>query len=244
MDLKISQFTLLPSASPNAIIPIVQGGTNNIVSVSSLFVNNYDIRNTGTVVLSGPSITLGDESSKILVESGTISVQQGGITLYTSNENTFSDFSGISSIGVSNRQLSNTVATPLLDWSGTNIQLYNDYTGGGSYSANEAATNALVTILSAINSQTVVSRPYYDESLVILPTSSLSALSWSLPKVNTARVGQIKTFWTSQNITTLTVSVSGGGSFLGTPLTTANSNESYAFQCVRTSGNGVWLRLA
>lgn len=115
---------------------------------------------------------------------------------------------------------------------------------GNNYTVALSSLYSRVTILSAINSQTIQSSPHFDETLVILPTGLLSALSWTLPKVTSSRVGQIKTFWSSQNITTLTVTVSGGGGTMGVPLTTANALESYSFQCILISGNGTWLRLA
>ena len=182
MDSKISQFSLLSSPTAFTIIPVVQSGNNYVIAVSALFNTNFNLLNSGTVVLSGASVTLG---------------RSGGTVNLTT-----------------------------------------------SYGTREVSSTPAVSVLSAINSQAVLSLPYYDETHVILPSSSLSALSWTLPKATVSRVGQIKTFYTSQNITTLTVSVSGGGSFIGTSLTTALANEAYSYQCIGVAGNGIWLRLA
>jgi hypothetical protein len=85
---------------------------------------------------------------------------------------------------------------------------------------------------------------YFDETQYVTPTTSLSALTWTLPHVLNSRVGQIKTFISTQPITTLTVNAGSGGTKVGNSLTTALANEAYSYQCVSTSGNGSWLRLA
>lgn len=240
MDLKISQFPLLNSASIGSVIPVVQSGSNYTIAISSLFNNSYNVYNNGNFTLSGANIVLSDNfGSRIAIDNGSLRIIQNNLVVFSSDECLLRDSSERASVAADERALYSPNFTPLVDWSGTRVTLTTIVSG--VYLANEAATYPIVSILSAINSQTVVSQPYYDETHVILATSTLSALSWALPKFNVSRIGQIKTFYSNQNITTLTVSVSGGGSFVGTPLTTANSNESYSFQCIRT---GTWLRLA
>jgi len=240
MDLKISQFPLISDSSLYAVIPVVQSGNNYTIALSALFTNGYDISNSGNFTLSGDNIVLSDNTgSRIEISDGSLRIIQNNKTVFSSDEYLLNDSDELPSVSSTDRVLYNTNLTPLVDWSG-NILNFTTIVSGIPLT-NEAATYPIVSILSAINSQTVKSLPYYDETHVILTTTSLSALSWSLPKFNVSRIGQIKTFYTNQNITTLIVSVSGGGSFIGTPLTTANSNQSYSFQCI---GTGTWLRLA
>jgi hypothetical protein len=97
----------------------------------------------------------------------------------------------------------------------------------------------IVTTLSSTNNQTVSSNNvYFDETFFITPVGSLSALTWKLPLSSECRVGQIKTFLSTQNITTFSVS----GCKIGAALTTAYANEAYSYQCILP--NGTFLRLA
>lgn len=96
----------------------------------------------------------------------------------------------------------------------------------------------IVTQLSAINNQNIISKSVVDETLYITPNVALSAATWTLPSSSNCRVGQIKTFISSKAITTLTVS----GDTIGNSLTTALANEAYSYQCI--SSNGKFLRLA
>jgi hypothetical protein len=83
-----------------------------------------------------------------------------------------------------------------------------------------------------------------DETHYITPAGALSALTWNLPTSANSRAGQIKMFFSTQNITSLTVVVLGGGSKAGLGLASAVANESYAYQCISTSGAGTWLRIS
>jgi len=83
-----------------------------------------------------------------------------------------------------------------------------------------------------------------DETHYVTPAGTLAALTWNLPAVADSRVGQIKMFISTQNITSLTVTVLGGGTKVGNALSAAASNDAYSFQCVSISGAGIWLRLA
>jgi hypothetical protein len=113
-----------------------------------------------------------------------------------------------------------------------------------SYGVFEIAAEPKVSIVIPTNDDIIASLPYCDETHVIDPPGSLSALSWTLPIVADSRVGQIKTFYSTQAVTTLNVSVDGGGTLMGVSLITANPSESYSYQCILTSGSGTWLRLA
>lgn len=114
----------------------------------------------------------------------------------------------------------------------------------GSYLSGNVLLGPIVTTSTPTASQTLSGSAYYDETHYVTPTGSLSALTWTLPRSSDSRVGQIKTFLSTQNITTLTVNVGNGGTKVGNSLTTALANEAYSYQCVSTSGNGTWLRLA
>ena len=100
------------------------------------------------------------------------------------------------------------------------------------------ATSQIVTTLSSTASQTGSSPSYVDETLLIMPSASLSSLTWALPTASNSRVGQIATFISTENISSLTVN----GLKMGNNLTMALANEAYSYQCVLP--NGTFIRLA
>lgn len=83
-----------------------------------------------------------------------------------------------------------------------------------------------------------------DETHYVTPAGTIATLTWNLPTVANSRVGQVKMFLSTQNITTLTVTVLGGGTKVGSTLSAAYSNEAYAYQCISISGAGTWLRIS
>lgn len=86
---------------------------------------------------------------------------------------------------------------------------------------------------------------YSDQTHYLTPAGVLATGAFVLPTATTSRVGQMVRLWTTQNITAGTVSVSGGGTILGTAITAAtiSANTPYAWQCVSTAGTGTWIRL-
>ena len=101
-----------------------------------------------------------------------------------------------------------------------------------------------VTRVSATSGETLSGEMFCDETTVVTPPSALTSLTWVLPISIKSRVGQVKTFISTRDISTFTVNVGGGGSKLGNALTIAYANESYSYQCISTSGTGTWIRLA
>lgn len=116
----------------------------------------------------------------------------------------------------------------------------------GAWTLNGASLPSapIVTASSPTTGQTVsAATSKLDETLYITPAGTLLALTFSLPTSANSRVGQIERGFISQIITTLTVSVSGSGTVIGSLPITSAVNSSFAYQCVRVSGNGTWIRL-
>ena len=86
---------------------------------------------------------------------------------------------------------------------------------------------------------------YSDQTHYLTPAGVLAAGTFALPTATTSRVGQVVRLWTTQNITSGTVNVSGGGTILGAAISSATitANTPYAWQCVSTAGTGTWIRL-
>jgi len=106
-----------------------------------------------------------------------------------------------------------------------------------------SATN-IVTAATPLTGGSVTGVADVDETHYVTPAGVLATLTWNLPLAADSRVGQVKVFLSTQTITALTVTVLGSGTKVGTALTTAVANESYAYQCVSTSGTGTWLRIS
>ncbi len=86
---------------------------------------------------------------------------------------------------------------------------------------------------------------YSDQTHYLTPAGVLASGAFVLPTANTSRVGQVVRLWTTQNITSGTVSVSGGGTILGAAISSATitANTPYAWQCVSTVAPGTWIRI-
>lgn len=86
---------------------------------------------------------------------------------------------------------------------------------------------------------------YTDQTHYLTPAGVLATGAFTLPAAANARVGQMVRLWTTQNITSGTVTVSGGGTILGSAITAATitANTPYTWQCVSTAGTGTWIRL-
>lgn len=102
----------------------------------------------------------------------------------------------------------------------------------------------IVSTSSPVAGATVTSVRYVDETLYVTPAGTLATLTWTLPTATNSRIGQIKTFLSTQIITALTVTVLGGGTKAGAALTGAAADEAYSYQCVSVDGSGTWLRIA
>ena len=106
-------------------------------------------------------------------------------------------------------------------------------------------SNAIVTTGSPIAGSTILGVPFVDETYyAILESPGLPSLIWSLPSATNSRVGQIKIFVSSQNITTFIVTVAGGGNRVGITPLQAYAHEAYSYQCISTEGTSLWLRLS
>lgn len=92
---------------------------------------------------------------------------------------------------------------------------------------------------------TVTADRYTDQTHYLTPAGTLATGTFTLPTAANSRAGQTVRLWTTQNITSGTVNVSGGGTILGTAITAAtiSANTPYAWQCVSTAGTGTWTRL-
>jgi hypothetical protein len=110
--------------------------------------------------------------------------------------------------------------------------------------SNISALYPIVSRYSVPGDSIVTGTPFVDETLFITLTSGTNILTLRLPDTTNSRVGQIKTFITSNLLLTMSVSVVGGGSILGNALTTAFQYEAYSYQCISTELSGSWLRLA
>jgi hypothetical protein len=121
----------------------------------------------------------------------------------------------------------------------------------GSRTVNFPDINGTVavypTVVAAtpITGFTINAGRYEDQTHYLTPAAGLASGSFVLPTANSSRVGQIVRLWTTQVITSGTVSVSGGGTIRGAAIaaSTIAANTPYAWQCVSTAGAGTWIRL-
>lgn len=92
---------------------------------------------------------------------------------------------------------------------------------------------------------TIPAARYTDQTHYLTPTGVLASGTFTLPTAANSRAGQMVRLWTTQNITSGTVNVSGGGTILGAAISSATitANTPYAWQCVSTAGAGTWIRL-
>lgn len=97
-----------------------------------------------------------------------------------------------------------------------------------------------------LNGFTITASRYRDELHYLTPAGVLATGSFNLPSAANSRPGQIVRLVTSQNITSCTVAVSGGGTILGTAITaaTVTANTPYTWQCLSSLGSGIWIRLS
>lgn len=119
-------------------------------------------------------------------------------------------------------------------------------TSGANGTNTEESATSTVSTLSTATGGTITATAEVDETILLdsATASPVALIYLSLPSVANARIGQIKTFISTKTITSLTVSVSGGGTVSGPTLTSASAYESYSFQCVSLEGAGTWLRLS
>jgi hypothetical protein len=112
----------------------------------------------------------------------------------------------------------------------------------GATGATGAANSTTVTISTAATGSTLNGTAQVDETIYLKSstTSPVASIGLVLPSAANSRIGQVKTFISSKDITSTSISASGG-TIDGTPVTTAVAYEPYSFQYVSTS---VWLRLA
>lgn len=80
-------------------------------------------------------------------------------------------------------------------------------------------------------------------TVYLTPAGTLATLTLTLPAEVNSRDGQIVRVFTTQQLTSLTVNVSGSGTIQGTTLSTLSANTGAAFQRVSSSSNGTWIRL-
>ena len=135
--------------------------------------------------------------------------------------------------------------TDISGLSGNWESTYNTVNNLSSYWDDNIAGDA-VTVYNSPAGSTITCLPNVTETIYLSSgsISPLSSLSVVLPNVTNSYVGQVKLFVSSKNITSLNMSVNGGGSLLGNGLTSAFANEVYSYQCISITGNGTWLRLA
>lgn len=91
---------------------------------------------------------------------------------------------------------------------------------------------------------TITGTTYVDQSHYVTPAGTLAALTIALPTAANARAGQMVKVWITQDITALTVNVSGGGTILGAALTAAayTAGTPLTYECVSTASTGTWIR--
>lgn len=119
---------------------------------------------------------------------------------------------------------------------------------GTQFIADAAGVQALAFVLipaTPIAGFTIVASRYTDQIHFWTPAGVLATGAFTLPAAANARAGQIVRFCSTQVVTAMTVTVSGGGTILGTAITAAAiaANTPYAWQCVSTTGTGTWLRI-
>ena len=104
------------------------------------------------------------------------------------------------------------------------------------------ANASTVTISTAASGAVLNGTAQVDETIYLKSstTSPVASIGLVLPSAANSQIGQVKTFVSSKDITTLVVSVSGG-TIEGIAPTTATAYEPYSVQYVSA---GVWLRLA
>lgn len=105
------------------------------------------------------------------------------------------------------------------------------------------AMRPVITNVTAVTEDVITTLPDLDETLVITAAGTLAELDIVLPAATDSQLGQVKRFVINRAITALTISVAGSGSVTGAALTAGVINTPYAFQCVSTSGAGVWMRI-
>lgn len=113
---------------------------------------------------------------------------------------------------------------------------------------NAAGTIGLETVIVAatpLTGFTITATTYVNQTHYLTPAGVLATGAFTLPTAANSRAGQIVRFVSTQVVTNMTVTVSGGGSILGTAITAAaiTADTPYSYQCVSTAGAGVWLRL-
>lgn len=84
---------------------------------------------------------------------------------------------------------------------------------------------------------------YVDQFFDLTPGGTIAAHAFVLPSAANSRVGQKVELMSSQVITALTVSVSGGGTVSGAALTAAAVNTSYEWICTSVASSGTWKRI-
>jgi hypothetical protein len=110
---------------------------------------------------------------------------------------------------------------------------------------NADGTFALAPVivpLSPTTSFAIAADRYTDQTRYLTPTGAVTG-TLTLPTAADSRLGQIIRLWSTQTITSLTVSVSGSGTIQGTALAAGVANTPYAWQCVSVTGNGTWTRI-
>jgi hypothetical protein len=113
------------------------------------------------------------------------------------------------------------------------------------YLPNSNGTLALAPVvvpLSPTTSFAIAADRYTDQTRYLTPTGAVTG-TLTLPTAADSRLGQIIRLWSTQTITSLTVSVSGSGTIQGTALAAGVANTPYAWQCVSVTGNGTWTRI-
>jgi hypothetical protein len=108
------------------------------------------------------------------------------------------------------------------------------------------ASETTVSLYTLSTGSTITANPNTDETIYLdsVTSTPVASITLILPSSTNSHVGQVKLFTSSKTITTLGVSISGGGTLIGNILTSAFPYEVYSYQCISISGAGTWLRLA
>lgn len=90
---------------------------------------------------------------------------------------------------------------------------------------------------------TITASRYTDQTHYLTPAGTLATGTFNLPTAANSRVGQVIRVHSTEQVTAVTVAVSGGGAISGAAVTQFAADTTYAWQCVSTAGSGSWIRL-
>jgi len=103
-----------------------------------------------------------------------------------------------------------------------------------------------VTVIASIPTTgftQAVSTGKLDYTYYFTPAGTLATGTFTLPTAANSRAGQIVRAHSTEEVTSVTVSVSGGGTIGGAAVTQFVADTTYAWQCVSVSGTGTWIRI-